>query len=166
MGIEPTPTGSDLGGNVTYRSVAAVLVSQCTDGNSIPVTMIYCMLHRSKWSPHTFKPFININITYIFFNGRILQPFMKSEILSIGRYFSVYFLIHLFLHNLGVLNSSLSNDILYLVTFTFKLAKQKMAAEMLIKPHIFYRLSHMRVQFMVSVRFLFEKFISSVLGKK
>ena len=41
-----------------------------------------------------------------------------------------------------------------------------MAAKMLIKPHIFYRLSHMRAQFMVSVRFLFEKFISSVFGKK
>ena len=32
------------------------------------------------------------------------------------------FCIHLFLHNLGELNSNLSNNILYLVTFTFKLA--------------------------------------------
>ena len=52
--------------------------------------------------------------------------------------FSVYFFIHLFLHNLCVLNSNLSDNILYLVTFTFKLAKHKMATKMLRKPHIFY----------------------------
>ena len=75
------------------------------------------------------------------------------------------FLIHLFLHNMGVLNSSLSIDILYLVTFTFKLAKHKMAAKMLIKPRIFYGLSHMSAQFLVSW-FFFEIFISSVFGKK
>ena len=38
--------------------------------------------------------------------------------------------------------------ILHLVTFTFKLAKHKMATKMLRKPHIFYSLSHMKVQFM------------------
>ena len=35
-----------------------------------------------------------------------------------------------------------------------------------IKPRIFYGLSHMKAQFMVSVRFLFDKFISSVFGTK
>ena len=62
--------------------------------------------------------------------------------------FSIYFLIHLFLHNVCVLNSNLSVNILYLVTFTFKLAKHKMATEMLRKPHISYSLSHMKAQFM------------------
>ena len=95
-----------------------------------------------------------------------VQSELKSEILSIGRYFRVYFFIHLFLHNLGVLNLNLSYNILYLLTFTFKLAKHKMTAKMLIKPHIFYGLSHMKAQFMVSERFLFEKFKSSVFGKK
>ena len=65
-----------------------------------------------------------------------------------------------------MLNSCLSNDILYLVIFTFKLAKHKMAAKMVIKPRIFYGLSHMKAKFMVSVRFVFEKFILSVFGKK
>ena len=95
-----------------------------------------------------------------------VQSRLKSEILSVGRYFSVYFLIHLFLHNLGVLNSSFSDNTLYFATFTFKLAKHKMAAKILIKPRIFYGLSHMKTQFMVSGRFLFETFISSVCGKK
>ena len=76
------------------------------------------------------------------------------------------YIFHLFLHNLGVLKSSLSNDILYLVTFTFKLAKHKMAVKMLITPRIFYGLSQMKAQCMVSVRFLFKKFIASVFGKK
>ena len=37
---------------------------------------------------------------------------------------------------------------------------------MLIKPRIFYGLLHMKAQFVVSGRFLFDKFISSVFGKK
>ena len=41
-----------------------------------------------------------------------------------------------------------------------------MAVKMIKKPRIYYGLSHMKAQFMVSVRFLFEKFISSVFGKK
>ena len=40
------------------------------------------------------------------------------------------FFIHLFLHNLCVLSSNLSDNILYFVTFTYKLAKQKIAAKM------------------------------------
>ena len=47
---------------------------------------------------------------------------------------SVYFFIHLFLDNLCLLNSNLSANILYLVTFTFKLAKHKMTNKMLRKP--------------------------------
>ena len=91
-----------------------------------------CMLKKSV--------IYNYKYHMYFFNGRILQ----------------------LLHNLGVLNSSLSNNILYLVTFTFKLAKHKM----LIKPCIFHGSSHTEAQFMVSGRFLFAKFISSVCGKK
>ena len=41
-----------------------------------------------------------------------------------------------------------------------------MATKMLIKSRIFYGLSPMKAQFMVSGKFLFEKFISSVFGKK
>ena len=52
------------------------------------------------------------------------------------------------------------------MTFTFKLAEHKRAAGMLIKHHIFYGLSHMKAQFMLFGRFVFEKFISSVFGKK
>ena len=94
-----------------------------------------------------------------------VQSGLKSEILSIGRYL-VYIFIHLFLHNLGVLNLHLSNNILYLVAFAFKLAKHEMAAKMFIKPRIFYVLSQMKAQFMVSGRFSYEKFMLSVFGKK
>ena len=59
-----------------------------------------------------------------------------------------YVYAYLFLHNMCVLNSNLSDNILYLVTFTFKLAKHKMATKMLREPHIFYSLSHMKAQFM------------------
>ena len=64
----------------------------------------------------------------------------------------------LFLHNLYVLNSNLSDNILYLVTFTFILAKHKMATKMLRTPHIFYSLSHIKAQFMVSARLLTDDF--------
>ena len=56
-----------------------------------------------------------------------IQPGLKSETWDFAREFSVYFLTHLFLHNLCVLNSNLSVNILYLVTFTFTLVKYKMA---------------------------------------
>ena len=48
------------------------------------------------------------------------------------------------LHNLCVLNSNLLDNILYLVTFIFKLAKHKMAAKMKRNSHICYGLSHMK----------------------
>ena len=41
-----------------------------------------------------------------------------------------------------------------------------MAAKMWINPRIFFGLSHMKSQFLVSVRFLFQKLISSVIVKK
>ena len=55
--------------------------------------------------------------------------------------------MHLFLHNCYVLN--LSVNILYLVTFTLKLAKHELATKMLRKSHIFYSLSHIKTQSMV-----------------
>ena len=64
----------------------------------------------------------------------------------------------LFLHNLCVLNANMSDNALYLETFTFKLAKHKMATKMLSKLHIFYSLSHINAQFMVSARFLIDNF--------
>ena len=81
---------------------------------------------------------------------------------NFARDFSValYFFIHLFLHNLCALNSNLSDTILYLVTVTFKLAEHKMATKMLRKPNrpIFYDLSHIKGQFMVSAIFLIDNF--------
>ena len=53
-----------------------------------------------------------------------------------------------------MLNSNLSDNILYLVTFTFILAKHKMATKMLRKPHIFYSLSHIKAGFLIDDFFL------------
>ena len=54
---------------------------------------------------------------------------IESETLNFARYSSVEFCIHLFLHILGVLNANLSNNILYLMPFPFKLLKQKMTSK-------------------------------------
>ena len=59
----------------------------------------------------------------------------------------------------------MSDNILYLVTFTLKLAKHKMAPKMLRKHHILYSLSHIKAQFMVSERLLIHNFISWVFEK-
>ena len=61
--------------------------------------------------------FINV-MTYIFFNEKTLKPMVKSKCLCIV-------FIHFLLHNVCVLNSNMLDNILYLVTFTFKSAKQK-----------------------------------------
>ena len=67
-----------------------------------------------------------------------------------------------FLHNLCVLNSNLSDNILYLLTFDpFKLAKHKMATKMLRKLHISHGLSHR----LVSARFLIDDFALVSLEK-
>ena len=65
-----------------------------------------------------------------------------------------------------VLNSNLSVNILYLVTFTFKLAKHKMATKMLRKPRIFSSLSHMEAQFMFFATFLIDNFLCVSLKRK
>ena len=67
-----------------------------------------------------------------------MKPCMKIFVFSMGwnlkhdfsRNFCVQFFLHLFLHNLCVLHLNLSDNILYLVTFTFKLVKHQMAAKM------------------------------------
>ena len=66
--------------------------------------------------------------------------------LHFARHLRVEFIIYLFLHNLCVLNENLSDNILYLVSFTFKLLKQKMT-----KPHLCYIFLHINAQFMVMV---------------
>ena len=91
---------------------------------------------------------------------------MKSETWNFAQDFSVYFCIHLFLHNLRELNVNLSDNVRYLETFTFKLAKHKMATKMLRKPYIFYSLSHINAQFMVSARLSIDNFFTCVFGKK
>ena len=53
-----------------------------------------------------------------------------------------------------MLNVNLPDNVLYSETFTFKLAKHKMATKMLRNPHIFYGLSQINVQFVVSARYL------------
>ena len=68
----------------------------------------------------------------------------------------------LFLHNLYVLNANLSDNVLYLETFSFKLAKHKMTTKMLREPHIFYSLSHINAQLMVSARFIIHDFFLCV----
>ena len=70
----------------------------------------------------------------------------------------MYTFYPLFLHNLCVLNSNLSDNIQYLVTFTFKLAKHKIATKMLREPYILYSLSHIKAQYMVAVKFLIANF--------
>ena len=53
---------------------------------------------------------------------------------------------------------NLPNNVLYLETFTFKLAKHKMTTKMLRKPHSLYCLSQINAQFEVSKRFLIVNF--------
>ena len=50
------------------------------------------------------------------------------------------------------------DNFLYLVIFTFELAKHKMATKILREPRFFYGLSHTTAQFMVPARFLFDMF--------
>ena len=52
------------------------------------------------------------------------------------------------------MNVNLPDNVVYFETFTFKLAKHKMANKMLRKPYIFYSLSQINAQFVVSARFL------------
>ena len=42
--------------------------------------------------------------------------------------------LHFFIHNLCVLNSNMLDNFLYLVIFTFELAKDKMATKMFSEP--------------------------------
>ena len=49
--------------------------------------------------------------------------------MNFARDFSVSFCIHLFSHNLCVMNSNLSDNVLYLEAFTIELAKHKMATK-------------------------------------
>ena len=79
--------------------------------------------------------------------------FLMKEYCSLLQPFS-----HLFLHNLRVLYVNLPENVLYLETFTLKLAKHKMATKMLRKPHIFYSFSQINAQFVVSARFLIVNF--------
>ena len=53
-----------------------------------------------------------------------------------------------------MLNVNLPDNVLYFKTFTFKLAKHKMATKILRQPHIFYSLSQINAQFVVSAKFL------------
>ena len=57
--------------------------------------------------------YLDLYMTYIFLSARILQPFFEN--VCIYHYF-----LRLFLHNLGVLNSNTSVNILSLVPITFK----------------------------------------------
>ena len=52
------------------------------------------------------------------------------------------------------MNVNLPDNVLYLVTLTFKLSEHKMANKMLRKPHIFNSLSQINAHFVVSAIFL------------
>ena len=56
------------------------------------------------------------------------------------------------------MNVNLPDNVPYLETFTFKLAKHKMTNKMLEKPHIFYSLSQINAQYGVSARFVTVNF--------
>ena len=55
-----------------------------------------------------------------FYEEVCIYPGPKYETLNFVRHLSIDFCIHLFLHNLGLLNANLSGNILYLLPFTFK----------------------------------------------
>ena len=55
---------------------------------------------------------------------------LKSKTLNFAQHISIYFVIHLFLDNLGVRNSNQSNDVLYLVSFNqLQISNAKNAAK-------------------------------------
>ena len=83
---------------------------------------------------------------------------IKNNILNRDFNVGLYFCSHLFIHNLRVLDVNLSDNVLYLETFTFKLAKHKMVTQMLRKPHIFYSLSQLNAQFVISAIFFIVNF--------
>ena len=58
-----------------------------------------------------------------------IYPGLKYETLNFALQLSLYFFTRLFLHNWCVLNLNLSDKIIYLMSFIFKSAKQKMAAK-------------------------------------
>ena len=69
--------------------------------------------------------FLDLYIAYIFLNEIIFEneciyPVLKYETLNFALLLGLYFLSRLFLHNWCVLNSNLTDKIIYLVSFTFK----------------------------------------------
>ena len=66
----------------------------------------------------------------VFYENVCIYAGMKYETLNFARHLSVEFCIHLFRHNLGALNENVSNNIQYLMSFNFKLTKQKLATKM------------------------------------
>ena len=81
--------------------------------------------------------YLDLYMAYIFLNKRILQNILKMCVFSLGWNMNHWALLdiwvqiffRLFLHNLGVLNSNRTDNILSLVSFTFQWAKQKMTAK-------------------------------------
>ena len=71
-----------------------------------------------------------------------IYPGLKYDTLNFAGHLSLYFSSRLLLHNFHVLNSNLSNKIIYLLSFTFKLAKQKMAAKTTYFLYFCYKLLH------------------------
>ena len=82
------------------------------------------------------------NNNYRFFLNVCIYPGLKYETLNFALQLRLYFLSRLFLHNWCVLNSNLSDKIIYLVSFTFKKAKQKMATKTTFFLYLCYKLLH------------------------
>ena len=55
-----------------------------------------------------------------FFKNVCIYPGLKYETLNFALQLRLYFLSRLFLHNWCVLNSNLSDKIIYVVSFTYK----------------------------------------------
>ena len=104
-----------------------------------------------------------------FFHERILQLFMRISLVSLG-----WNLKHATLLGILVYAYTYVVTCFYIIcvcwmricqitfyimeTFTFKLAKHKMATKMLRKPHIFFSLSQIKAQFVVSAIILIVNF--------
>ena len=151
MGVPPN---LKLGVSVTQTSVVEVVADQSTHASSkhgqwkrlnktlllaiyifdlcFPNPNVY--ISKTEWYlnlyiAHCIYIFKRKNIAD-FFQNECIYPGLKYETLNFDLRLRLYFWSRLFLHNWCVLNSNLSDIITYLVSFTFKSAKQK--------PHLFY----------------------------
>ena len=78
------------------------------------------------------------NYNAAFYENLCIYFAMKFNTLNFARYLCVDICAHLFLQNVDVLNANLSNNILFLMSFTFKLSKQKMSSKITSLKHFMF----------------------------